>query len=94
MKITQEHVEHVAKLARLALSEEEKKKLSLQLSQILDYIETLNALDTSGVEPTSHVVPLSNIYREDRVRPCLSQEKALQNAPDSEEGFFRVPKII
>jgi aspartyl-tRNA(Asn)/glutamyl-tRNA(Gln) amidotransferase subunit C len=94
MKITREQVEHVAKLARLALSNEEKERFAAQLSQILTYVEKLNELDTSGVEPTSHVIPLSNVFREDRSRPSLPREKLLQNAPESEGGFFRVPKII
>jgi aspartyl-tRNA(Asn)/glutamyl-tRNA(Gln) amidotransferase subunit C len=94
VKITQEQVEHVAKLARLALSPEEMERLASQLSEILDYVEKLNRLDTSGVEPTSHVIPLSNVFREDRARPSLPQEKALQNAPEAEAGFFQVPRII
>ena len=94
MKISREEVTHVAKLARLALSPEEMERFTDQLSNILTYVEKLNQLDTKNVEPTSHVLTLSNVFREDRARPCLPVEKALENAPDSEGPFFRVPKII
>jgi aspartyl-tRNA(Asn)/glutamyl-tRNA(Gln) amidotransferase subunit C len=94
MKITVKEVEHVAKLARLAITDAEKEKYSRQLSNILTYIEKLKELDTSRVEPTSHVLPMKNIFREDEVRPSLPREEILKNAPDRTEGFFRVPKII
>ena len=94
MEITREQVEHVAKLARLTVTEEEKTLLARQLGEILTYIEKLNQLDTSQVEPTSHVLPLRNIFREDEARPSLSREEILLNAPDRTEEFFRVPKII
>ncbi len=94
MKILKEEVEHVARLARLALSEEEKRLFSQQLSSILTYIEKLKELETTQVEPTTHVVPLQNVFREDEVKPSLPREAALRNAPERTEGFFRVPKII
>ncbi|MEO5656934.1 MAG: Asp-tRNA(Asn)/Glu-tRNA(Gln) amidotransferase subunit GatC [Nitrospiria bacterium] len=94
MDVTREQVEHVAKLARLAIGEEEKATFARQLSSILTYVEALNALDTSGVEPTSHVIPVRNVFRDDEVRPSLSREDALANAPDQSGGCFRVPKII
>jgi len=94
MKITTQEVEHVARLARLELNEQEKEKMRAQLDSILSYIDTLNELDTSGVEPTSHVRPLTNVFREDEVRPSLSQEEALANAPDRHDLLFRVPKIL
>ena len=94
MKITLQEVEHVARLARLALSAEEKEQMRSQLDRILGYIEKLNQLDTSGVEPTSHVIPMTNVFRDDALAPSLSREEALENAPDREEGFFRVPRII
>jgi aspartyl-tRNA(Asn)/glutamyl-tRNA(Gln) amidotransferase subunit C len=94
MKLTRDEVEHVAKLARLAITEEEKEKYSQQLSNILTYIEKLKELDTSKVEPTSHVLPMKNIFREDEVKPSLPREEILKNAPDRAEEFFRVPKII
>ena len=94
MRITKEEVEHVAKLARLAVTEEEKERYSQQLSNILTYIEKLKELDTSKVDPTSHVLPMKNVFREDEVRPSLPREEILKNAPDRTEEFFRVPKII
>ncbi len=94
MKITRDEVEHAAKLARLAITESEKETYSQQLSNILTYIEKLKELDTSKVEPTSHVLPMKNVFREDEVRLSLSREEILKNAPDRTEEFFRVPKII
>ena len=94
MKITMAEVEHVARLARLELNEQEKEKMRAQLDSILSYIDKLNELDTSGVEPTSHVLPLTNVFREDGVRPSLSQEEALANAPDRHDLLFRVPRIL
>ena len=94
MKLSKQEVEHVAKLARLAITDEEKERYSQQLSNILTYIEKLKELDTSKVEPTSHVLPMKNIFREDEVRPSLPREEILKNAPDRAEEFFRVPKII
>jgi len=92
--ISREDVEHVGRLARLALSEAESERMREQLSGILAYIDTLRALDTAGVEPTSHAVPLVNVMRDDATRPCLSQDAALANAPDRSDDFFRVPRII
>ena len=94
MKITLQEVEHVARLARLALSEEEKEQMRSQLDRILGYVEKLNQLDTTGVEPTSHAIPMTNVFREDALTPSLSREEAMGNAPDRQEGFFRVPRII
>jgi aspartyl-tRNA(Asn)/glutamyl-tRNA(Gln) amidotransferase subunit C len=87
-------VEHIAQLAKLRLSEEEKEKFGSQLSSILAYVETLNELDTSGVEPTSHVLAIGNIMREDALKPSLPTDEALLNAPDRGDNFYRVPKII
>lgn len=94
MDISREQVEHVATLARLAVTDEEKGVFARQLSSILTYVQTLNRLDTSTVEPTSHVIPIQNVFREDEVRPSLSREQAFANAPDVDGGCFRVPKII
>ncbi len=87
-------VEYVATLARLSLTPEETAQFSSQLNEIFSYIEQLNKLDTSQIEPTSHVLPLSNIFREDKVKPSLSAEKVVENAPDRENTFFKVPNII
>jgi len=94
MKISKEEIEHIAALARLSLSEEEKELFGSQLSSILDYMEKLNELDTKGIEPTSHVLSLSNVMRNDIPMPSIPKEDALMNAPDHTEKFYRVPKII
>jgi len=88
------NVQYVAHLARLALTPDEEKKLSTQLGGILGYIEKLKELDVAGVEPTAHAVPLVNVTRADEVRPSLSHEDALRNAPRQAGGLFLVPKII
>ena len=87
-------VEHIAQLARLALTDSEKEMFATQLASILSYVEKLGELDTSGVEPTSHVVTIGNVVREDKVRTSLAKDLALMNAPDRAGDFYRVPKII
>ena len=94
MKITKAEVEHVARLARLELSGAEVETFTGQMDAILAYVEKLNELDTSGVVPTAHAVPMENAFREDEVRPSIGVDKALANAPGRVEGFFRVPKVI
>jgi aspartyl-tRNA(Asn)/glutamyl-tRNA(Gln) amidotransferase subunit C len=94
MKITRAEVEHVARLARLELSDEEKETFTSQMDAILAYVEKLNELDTSGIVPTAHAVPMENAFRDDLVNPSIGVENALANAPDRVEGFFRVPKVI
>jgi aspartyl-tRNA(Asn)/glutamyl-tRNA(Gln) amidotransferase subunit C len=89
--IEREQVLHVAKLARLKFSEEELERLAPELSKIVEYVEQMNRLDLEGVEPTSHVVKLENVLREDAPRPSLSRERALEQAPDPADGGFRVP---
>ena len=94
MSISVKDVEYLANLARIQLSPEETQKFAGQLDGILAHVEKLKSVDTGKVPPTSHVLPLSNVYREDKVRPSLKTEEALANAPDKEGPFFRVPKII
>ena len=94
MSITVKDVEHVAKLARLQLSEDEKERFTGQLNAILKYADKLNELDTEGVPPTSHVLKLTNVMREDVTRPSWPIEKVMQNAPEEEDGQFRVPAVI
>lgn len=94
MKLSREEVMHVAKLAMLQVSEEETELYTEQLNSILEYAEQLKKLDTSDVMPTAHAVSLKNVFREDRVKPCLPREEVLANAPQAEEGMFRVPKVI
>jgi aspartyl-tRNA(Asn)/glutamyl-tRNA(Gln) amidotransferase subunit C len=87
-------VEHVARLARLHLADEELERMRAQLDRILAYIDKLRELDVEGVEPTSHAVPLVNVMRDDEPRPCLPRDEALANAPDRAGELFRVPRII
>ncbi|MGD0216146.1 MAG: Asp-tRNA(Asn)/Glu-tRNA(Gln) amidotransferase subunit GatC [Desulfobaccales bacterium] len=94
MALTREEVLHVAELARLSLSPEEIELFTLQLNEILEYVEKLQELDTSGVAPLAHVIPLSNVFREDQARECLPLNEALQNGPAQEDGYFLVPRII
>ena len=94
VSVTIKDVEYVASLAKLSFSEEEKQKLASQLNEILEYMERLNQLDTDNIGPLSHVIELSNVFREDELKPTLTQEEALRNAPAKTEKFFRVPKVI
>jgi len=93
-KLTREQVEHVAHLAQLHLSEDEIEKYHEQLGNILAYMEKLNELDTEQVEPTSHVLPLKNVFREDEVNHPLPQVDFLPLAPKVEQRYYKVPKII
>ena len=89
--IDRDQVLHVAKLARLRVTDDEVDRMAEELSKILEHVETMNELDLEGVEPTSHVVDLTNVLREDVPRPGLPREKALEQAPDAADGGFRVP---
>jgi len=93
-KIDQSQVKKVAKLSRLDLSEAEIAEFTGQLSAILEYVEKMNQLDTSKVEPLAHCLPVSNVFREDFVKESLGTEKTLANAPEREGDFFKVPKIL
>ena len=92
--IDEKDVAYVADLARLALSDEERALFVDQLGQILEYAQALARVDTEGVEPTVHAVPLQNVLRADRTRPSLPKELVLANAPDVQDGCFRVPRIL
>ena len=94
MSAAQFDVKYVAHLARLQLTPDEEKKLGAQLGGILGYIEKLKALDVTGVEPTAHAMPMTNVTRPDEVRPSLPHEDALRNAPAKANGLFIVPKIV
>jgi len=94
MAAAQFDVKYVAHLARLYLTPDEEKKLGAQLGHILGYIEKLNELDVTGVEPTAHAVPLVNVTRPDEIRPSLPHADALRNAPAQANGLFIVPKIV
>jgi aspartyl-tRNA(Asn)/glutamyl-tRNA(Gln) amidotransferase subunit C len=94
MSVSLKEVEKIAGLARLHITQEEKKKYTEQLNLILDYMEQLNQVDTSDVEPLSHPLELTNVFREDEIRPSLPVDKALKNAPDKSGNYFKVPKVI
>lgn len=94
MKISKEEVLHVAGLARLHMREEDVARMTRQLGTILSYVDTLQSVNTEGVAPMSHAVHLVNALREDRVADHLGVEKALCNAPESEDGYFMVPKVV
>src|SRR5580704_10907268 len=93
-KLSLEDVRHVAMLSRLALDDDHLKRLTGQLESILGYINKLKEVDTTGVEPMAHALPLHNVFREDVVEPSLPLEKVLQNAPETDGPFFKVPKVI
>ncbi|SEA77023.1 aspartyl/glutamyl-tRNA(Asn/Gln) amidotransferase subunit C [Desulfuromusa kysingii] len=94
MKISQNDVEHVARLARLSLEPDELQTMTRQMDVMLGYVEKLNELDTTGIEPMAHAVPMSNAFRKDESQPVIGIERALQNAPASGENCFKVPKVI
>lgn len=94
MEVTEKDVEHVASLAHLEFDAESKKKFSDQLVKILSYIEHLNELDTTDVEPTSHVLPLQNVFKNDEMKDLFDKENSFQNAPQFDKGHYQVPKII
>jgi len=94
MSIDKEEVEHIALLARIQLSEDEVNSYTEQLSSMLGWVEKLKQLDVSEVEPAVHVFPIANVFREDKVATSLTVEKALANAPEAKDSFFRVPKIV
>jgi len=94
MKITEEEVKHVTNLARLTLSAEELEVMTGQLDTILSYVDKLEELDTSNVQPTTHVLSVTNAFREDHIKDSLSREESLANAPLHNEESFQVPKII
>ena len=93
-KIDQNQVRKVAKLSRLDLTEAEVEEFTGQLSAILEYVEKMNELDTAGVEPLAHCLPVSNVLREDSAKESLGTEKVLANAPQRDGEFFKVPKIL
>ena len=88
------NIDHVAKLARLNLKPDEKKKLEKDLDSILEYVKTLSKLDTENVEPTCHVMDLENVFRKDEVKTSDAAKKALEHAPQREGNFFKVPKVV
>jgi len=93
-KITIDQVRHVAKLARLAIPEDCLPRYASELDKILGYVDKLREVDVTGVEPTAHPLPLTNVLREDVIGPMFSTEQVLANAPDRDDPFFKVPKVI
>ncbi|WP_273127840.1 Asp-tRNA(Asn)/Glu-tRNA(Gln) amidotransferase subunit GatC [Metabacillus sp. HB246100] len=93
-RISTDQVKHVANLARLAITEEEAELFSTQLDSIISFAEQLNEVDTENVKPTTHVLEMKNIMREDEPKKGLDNEEVLKNAPDQEDGYFRVPSIL
>jgi aspartyl-tRNA(Asn)/glutamyl-tRNA(Gln) amidotransferase subunit C len=94
MSISKETVKYVANLARISLSEQEIEKFSLQLDHILGYIDQLKELDVTKIPPTAHVLPIKNVKRQDRKQPSFKASDVLNNAPQKEGNFFKVPKVI
>ncbi|MED3622663.1 Asp-tRNA(Asn)/Glu-tRNA(Gln) amidotransferase subunit GatC [Neobacillus thermocopriae] len=93
-RISLDQVKHVANLARLAITEEEAEKFTKQLDEIITFAEQLNELDTENVKPTYHVIDMKNVLREDIPKPGLPREEVLKNAPDHQDGQFKVPSIL
>ncbi len=94
MSISNEEVTYVSKLARLRFNEEETNKMAEELGSVLDYVATLNEVDTKDIQPTEHILPVSNVFRDDVVGTPLSNDVALSNAPDQENGCFKVPRVL
>ena len=93
-EITRETVEKIARLANLSLTEDETTRFASQLGNILEYVKALSRLDTQGVPQTAYALPMQNVWREDVERPCLDRETVLAEAPDPQDGCFKVPRII
>ncbi len=93
-EINEELVRHIAHLARLHMGDDQIHTMSGELSQIVAFVDQLSEVDTADVEPTAHALPLNNVLRDDEIRPSIKQSAALSNAPESENGFFRVPKVL
>ncbi|MCM8748746.1 Asp-tRNA(Asn)/Glu-tRNA(Gln) amidotransferase subunit GatC [Thermomicrobiaceae bacterium CFH 74404] len=94
MRLSREVVDHVAMLARLGLTEEERERMREQLSSILEHVNLIQELDTEAIPPTAQVITLQNVWREDEVRPSLPVEDALKNAPDAEDNMFKVNAVL
>jgi len=94
MSITKEEVRHVAKLSRLTLSDGEVENYTQHLNTVLKFAEKLNEIDTSNIQPTSHALDISNVFREDKVRDSIPRETALKNAPEQKNGQFKVPAVM
>ncbi|MDX9702829.1 MAG: Asp-tRNA(Asn)/Glu-tRNA(Gln) amidotransferase subunit GatC [Candidatus Auribacterota bacterium] len=94
MAFTRQDVDYIAKLARITLSDDEQKNFTRQLDSILEYVNKLNELDTDSVEPTAHILPVQNVFREDEVKPCADSKLAVEQSPELRDGLFIVPPVI
>lgn len=94
MSLSSDQVLHIARLARISVSDADVERLAAQLSDILEHFTALSAVDTDGIEPTAHPLPLSNVMRADEPAPSLSREEVLSNAPDHEDGYLRVRAVL
>ena len=94
MKITKEQVEHVANLARLNLTDDEKEQMIKDMEAIITFADQINGLDIGEIEPTAHVIPINNVFRDDVIEPSMDREELLSNAPHHQNGCFSVPKIV
>lgn len=94
MKVTENDVKIVASLSRLNISPEESVEVIAQLDKFLTYVENLQAIDTTKIDPTTYAVPMQNVFRADKVKPSLDRELALSNAPLKEDGYFKVPRVL
>ncbi len=94
MKINEQDIKTVASLSRLRIREEEEHEVIAQLDKFLTYVENLQAIDTTNIEPTTYALPMQNVFREDKVKPSLDRELALSNAPLKEDGYFKVPRVL
>ena len=94
MKVSEQDIKTVASLSRLRIRKEEADDVIFQLNKILTYVENLQAIDTSDIEPTTYALPMQNVFRDDKVKPSLARELALSNAPLKEDGYFKVPRVL
>ena len=94
MKITEHDIKTVASLSRLRIRDEEAQEVTAQLDKFLTYVENLQTIDTTNIEPTTYALPMQNVFRADEVKPSLERDLALSNAPLAEEGYFKVPRVL
>ncbi len=94
MKVTERDIKTVASLSRLKIREDESAQVVEQLDKFLTYVENLQAIDTTNIEPTTYALPMQNVFREDKIKPSLDRELALSNAPLKEDGYFKVPRVL
>lgn len=94
MQITDELIAYLEELSRLELTKEEEERAKRDLGNVVEYIDTLNELDTESVDPISHILPVSNVFREDEVKPSFDRDAILDNAPEKKDGCFKVPKAV